>query len=404
MASESKPGRAAGGKPVLKRTGARAQKRGSISQLLSMDSERSARILLFGAVGLIVVIAAAFIAFGYWYAEIRPEGRTVLKADDITVSFKSMKRRMAYELFITPQYQQAPQVLPVGAYQSLLNELTVISRAGELNVTATDEEVETRLRERIGVTADADQRTFADRFRTALDASGLSESEYRRMVKSDVLEKKIRDQFTAQAPATVQQSQVELISTADREKADAARARVAAGEDWATVAREVSTEPDVQTTGGLQDYGPQGTLNQAYGDFAFSANPGDISEPLSLIDGQGPYYVVRVKDRSDQPLTDDQKPSYVSAQYNKWLEDTQAKMTIERHWDTADQQEALLDVLKKSPPQQQQQQPIVVPTVVPGSPAAGEPTSAAPQAPPANPDGTGDSGPPPSGAPQPNGQ
>ena len=57
MASESKPGRAAGGKPVLKRTGARAQKRGSISQLLSMDSERSARILLFGAVGLIVVIA-----------------------------------------------------------------------------------------------------------------------------------------------------------------------------------------------------------------------------------------------------------------------------------------------------------------------------------------------------------
>lgn len=403
MASESKPGRAAGEKPLMKRTGGRAQKRGSIAQLLSMDSERSARVLLFGAVGLIVVIAAAFIAFGYWYAEVRPEGRTVLKVDDISVSFKSMKRRMSYELFVTPQYQQAPQVLPVGAYQSLINELTVISRAGELGVTATDEEVETHLRERIGVAADADQRTFADRFRTALDASGLSESEYRRLVKSEVLEKKIRDQFTAQAPASVQQSQVELISTADREEADAVRARVAAGEDWATVAREVSTEPDVQTTGGLQEYGPENTLNQVYDDFAFTANPGDISEPMSLIDGQGPYYIVRVKDRSDQPLTEDQKPAYVSAQYNKWLEDTQANMTIERHWDTSDQQEALLDVLK-NPPSQQQQQPIVVPTAAPGTPAAA-PTSAAPGAPPADPDGTGDSAPPPpSGAPQPDGQ
>jgi len=402
MASESKPGRASGGKPLLKRTGARAQKRGSIAHLLSMDSERSARILLFGAVGLIVAVAAAFIAFGYWYAEIRPEGRTVLKADDISISFKSMKRRMAYELFITPQYQQAPQVLPIGAYQSLLNELTVISRANELGVTATDEEVDKRLRERIGVAADADQRTFADRFRTALDASALSESEYRRMVKSDVLTQKIRDQFTAKAPANVQQSQVEVITTADREQADAARARVAAGDDWATVARELSTEPDVATTGGLQKYGPQGTLNQAYDEFAFSANPGDISEPLSLIDGQGPYYVVRLKDKSDQPLTEDQKPAYVSAQYNKWLEDTQANMTIERHWDTSDQQEALLDVLKRTPPQQQQQ-PIIVPTVAADSPGSA-PTSSVPEAPPANPDGAGDSAPGPSGAPQPNGQ
>lgn len=411
MASESKPGRAVE-KPPVKRTPPRGPRRGPIAEAFSMDSERAARMLLFGAVGLIIAIATAFIAFGYWYTEIRPEGRTVLKADSTEVSFASMKRRMAFELFINPQYQQAVQILPEAAYASLLNELTLIHRAeSELGVTATPAEIDARLRQRIGVDANADQRAFADRFRDALDAAGLSESEYRRLAHAEVLSQKIRDRFTAQAPPAVEQAQVEIITTAELEEAVTARERVAAGEEWGVVAREISTEPDVEETGGLQDYAPEGGLNQAYNDYAFETAPGEISEPLSVLDDEGPFYVVRVVDRSEQPLTEDQTPSYVSRQYDQWLEDTQEKMTIERNWDVDDQGEALTDVLSDNPPQQQQQQqPIVVPTVVSGTPAAA-PTaganSTAPAVPPADPSddgGTGDDNPDPSGAPQPDGQ
>jgi parvulin-like peptidyl-prolyl isomerase len=385
-------------------------RRGGIAEMLSMDSERAARVLLFGVVGLIVAVAVAFIGFGYWYSEIRPEGRTVLKADGIEVSFASMKRRMAFELFINPQYQQAVQILPEAAYASLLNELTLISRAeSELGVTASDAEIDARLRQRIGVAADADQRVFADRFRDALDASGLNESEYRRLAHAEVLSQKIRDQFTAQAPLVVEQAQIEMISAADLEAAEAARDRVAAGEEWGVVAREVSTEPDVAETGGLQDYAPDGSLNQAFNDYAFNTAPGEISEPLSLLEGQGPFYVVRVVDRSEQPLTEDQKPSFVSRQYNEWLEDTQEKMEIERNWDVEDQSEALTDVLNDNPPQQQQQ-PIIVPTIAPDDPMAAPTAGAdatAPAVPPADPSGEGDGqdeNPDPSGAPQPDGE
>jgi len=81
MASESKPGQRPGGKSATGATAARAKRRGGVAEMLSMDSERSARFLLFGAVALILVVAAGFIGFGYWYAEVRPEGRTVLQAD-----------------------------------------------------------------------------------------------------------------------------------------------------------------------------------------------------------------------------------------------------------------------------------------------------------------------------------
>jgi parvulin-like peptidyl-prolyl isomerase len=392
MASESKRGEAAGAKSGSRGTGARTPKRGGIAEMLSMDSERSARIMLFGAVGLVLAIAAAFLGFGYWYAEIRPEGRTVLEADGIKVSFAAMKRRMEYELSLNSQYLQSAQlfqVLPEVVYGNLLEELTVVSRAqSELDVSVTAEEIDARIRSRIGVSEDADARTFANAFREALDESRLSEAEYRRLVEADLLAEKIRERFTSQVPPAVEQAQLDVISVNDSETADQARARVAAGEDWATVARELSTDPNVAESGGRLPYQPEGALPQAFNDYAFDADPGVISEPLSTND-QGPFYIVRVLDRSQQPLTDDQKPGYVSRQYDQWITDTQAKMTVERHWELSDQTEALrdIDTSVAKPPQQ----PVALPTVV--ATAAAAPTVAADE-----------SAPDPSGAPQPNGQ
>lgn len=375
-----------------------------------MDSERSARLLLFGAVALILVVAAGFIGFGYWYAEVRPEGRTVLKADGLEVSFASMKRRMQYERGLNPQYESALQILPELAYLEALEDLTVISRAGELGVTATPEEIDANLRTRLGVAAEADQRTFADAFRDELDRTGLHESEYRRIVHAALLTQKIRDKFTAEAPASVEQASVEQISTSDIGVARQARERLVAGEEWVAVARELSTDPAVEETGGRVEFAPDGGLNAAYNDYAFEAEPGEISEPLSAVTDQPPFYIVRVLERSEQPLTDEQKPTYVSNQYGTWIEDTQAKMEIERNWDENDQREALNDVLSDNPPlPPQQQQPQLQPTVTIATPAAGATTTGdaiAPAAPPADPADQGDnSQPDPSGAPQPdNGQ
>jgi parvulin-like peptidyl-prolyl isomerase len=375
--------------------------------MFSMDSERGARLLLFGAVGLIVAISAAFIGFGYWYTEIRAEQRTVLKVDDVNVSFAAMKRRMAYELSLNANYYQSPTLLPEIAYVNLLNELTVVHHAAELGISVTTEELDARLRQRIGVPEGADQRTFANSFREELDKARLSEAEYRRVVEATILVERIRAQYSEQAPSSVEQVQIEAISTADLEAAEQARERVVAGEAWAVVAREVSTDEDVQETGGLQAYALEGSLNQAFEDFAFEAPSGEISEPLSIIDGQPPFYVIRVVDRSEQPLSEEQKPAYAAREYEKWLEQTQMGMSIDVRWQEADKNEALNDVFRAHPqaaqPQQPQQQPPVIATAAAVPPTAAtavtgeEPGSSGAE-------GSDDSGPDPSGAPQPDGQ
>ena len=363
MAGESKPGRAksaAANKPAAKPL------RGSHrSGLLNLDSEQSARLLLIGAVAAIVVIAAGFIAFGYWYSVVKPRNRTVLQVDDTKISYTAMKRRMGYEYFQNVNYQKSPQILPEGSYQALLNELTEVNRAESgLGVTLDDAEFDQKLRGRLGVSQEGTAKEFADAFRRQLDTTGLNESEYRRLIRGELLDTKIHDKFKAEAPPAALMAKLEVIAAPSQDAAQKAIDRINGGEDFATVAKSVSQETDVQTTGGLHDYAPKGAFNKTYDDYAFTTNDiGKLSAPLSS-GATGASYVVRVVDRSQQPVQEAQKSTIAGTQFSDWLKNTQDDMQangkLKRDWQPTAQNSALLAVVtgsgSKLAAQQQRQQ------------------------------------------------
>jgi hypothetical protein len=74
----------------------------------------------------------------------------------------------------------------------------------------------------------------------------------------------------------------------------------------------------------------------AYRSFAFSAALGDVSEPLQdpAGTGTGPYFVVRVLERADEPLGDEQKRTYQALQFTDWLDDAKLRATIVDKWTT----------------------------------------------------------------------
>lgn len=315
-----------------------------------MDSEQSARLLLIGGVGAVLLIALAFVGFGYWYSEIRPEGRTVLQLDDTKVSFAEMKRRMKYELFQTTIYQQAPQLLPQAAFDALRDELLVTQRAESAeNVVASEQEFNDKLRTRLGVAPQADNSVFAEALRSQLDVTGLHQDEFERMVRAELLEEKLTAKFKEALPANVLQARLEVIATDSREDAQAAIDRINAGEEFAAVARDVSTEPDVADTGGVKEYAPKGSFNAAYDNFAFTADIGVLSEPLSDA-SETRWYVVRVIDRSEQPATEAHRTSLASQEFDAWLERMRDEATesgaLVINWDQDDQDEALVDVIE----------------------------------------------------------
>jgi parvulin-like peptidyl-prolyl isomerase len=227
------------------------------------------------------------------------------------------------------------------------------------------------------VAADADQRRFADALRAALKKSGLHESEYRRMVLADGIHKKIQEKFQAEVPATVQQAKVDVIATSTTDAANAAIARVKNGEDWATVAKEVSTDSAVKTDGGIKDYGPQGSFHPAYDGYVFSAALGQISEPLIYNTGNSTtYYVVRVEDRADKPVTDSQKTTVATKRYNDWLSDMQSQMNVVKDFDDQSKLDALTWVAEnRLPPSPTVAAPAVQSTVAAQPTGAEQPTA-----------------------------
>lgn len=368
MASESKPERKARrAAPAARTPQPPAGRRATPARrpTLNLDSEQRARLMLIAGVLVVLAIAVAFIAFGYWYSVVRPRGRTVLQVDQYKVSYQSMKRRMAYEFVQNTQYQsqQGVQVLGEGAYAALLAELITVSRAeSSLGVGVASDEFDQKLRTKIGAAVDADQQTFADRMRVALSNSGLTEREYRRLVLDEQLTNKITDKFKSETPATLPQAKLEVIQAATQADAQSAIGRINGGEDFATVAKAVSTASDAQATGGAMDYGPKGTFDAAYDEYAFTAEPGKLSAPLSS-SSSGPFYVVRVIDRSDQPVSDTQKTKLASTKLNDWLTSTQSAMvadgSLKRSWSSKDQNDALAAIqgtLVRSLQQQQQKQ------------------------------------------------
>ena len=357
MASEGKSGRpqkAGDAKPGLKKPARRGNQSGGLRGMFNLDAEQSARLLIVGAVALVMVIAVGFLVFGYWYSVVRPRNRTVLQVGDTSISYSAMKRRMSYEFLLNTTYQseQGYRVLPEAALQLLLNELTEITQAGpKLGISVDDAEFNKKLYGKLALPESADQRSFADALRTALDKSGLSESEYRLLARAELFNEKITEKFTADAPAVTLQAKVGVIATQSEDEAKQAIQRINAGEDFSAVAKAVSKEPDVQTTGGIKDYGPKGSLNAIYDDYAFTADIGSLSSPLTSGEdsGTGAYYVVRVIDRSDQPVSESQKSAIVARQLRDWLTDTQEEMqsngTFKRDWDQQSQNDALSAVL-----------------------------------------------------------
>jgi hypothetical protein len=341
---------------------------------LGLDSEQSAKLLLFGGTAVVLIAAAVFLAVGYYVGVIQPRGRTVLEVEGIEISYSAMKRRLEHEYYTNPTYQD-PQVvdfLPQLGYGNLLEELTLVTKGeASFGLTIDAAKIEEQERLEVGVGPQADEAAFASAYRQALSDSRLTDSEFRRKIRAAAIEKAIRDKMTAEIPATVEQAKVEVITTAELETAQQAIDRVRAGEPWATVAAELSTEGNAAETGGVKDYLFNGRLPVAYNDYAFSAPIGEISEPLQESAGVGQYFVVRVVDRSQQPVTDGQKTPYVDVQYEKWLEDTQATMTIVDNWtdDAQAQFDAYVDLrddsVKKARERlEQQNQPL--PTVDPG--------------------------------------
>ncbi len=258
------------------------------------------------------------------------------------------------------QYQAELEMLPQAVADELAEDLLVQEKAQELGLTVTDQEITDYINEDIQVgmaqqamqaqtsitdtttlptptpLAQADVDQILDNYYAAM---GLKADQFARIVGRGLLREKVQEHLAGLVPTTGLVIHVELIKAETEDQATAAQARIEGGEEFAVVAREVSTDTLSAEDGGDLGWLAATQLQTRYGqeveDAAFGAAVGELVQ----VEGNGSFYLLRVVERDENgPLPEAVLSPKQSSALSDWLAARKAdpEVTIERFLDQID--------------------------------------------------------------------
>jgi parvulin-like peptidyl-prolyl isomerase len=167
-------------------------------------------------------------------------------------------------------------------------------------------------------------------YATSIANMNVSDKAFRAILRRSLLRTKVQDLLASEVPTTGLVAHVQLIQTDTEDKAIAAEQRVKNGEDFAVVAREVSSDTLVQTNGGDLSWQTPDQLTTKYGQevetLAFATlNPGDLGRTTS----NGKFYVVRLVEKDENgPLPADVLSAKQSSALTDWLAERKASSDV----------------------------------------------------------------------------
>lgn len=171
-------------------------------------------------------------------------------------------------------------------------ENMLLQQALENEYKITDKEVKEEIKKQKDV--------FGDNFDMYLEQNGITEAFFEKNVKSQMLQKKMVESLEVSEEDVAQgleRAKTELharhIVVPDEETAKEVIQKIKDGGDFEALAKEYSTEPVAQDTGGdLGWFGP-GKMLQEFEDAAYALKKGELSEPVKTSYG---YHVIELLD------------------------------------------------------------------------------------------------------------
>ena len=234
--------------------------------------QRQLRILLLSIAFVIIVAVGGVVLYQTYLA---PFQRPVVTVDNSVI-------RMRYFLDRTRMAGNDPSA----TIQQLVYEQVVRLAAPKLGALVSDSEIDNTLQEAASSAASTNSTTldvsttkgFQAWYNEQLKDTGLSNAQYREMVRVNMMAEQIRAALINNIPAAGQQVHLHVIVLGSAADAANVKARLEKGEDFATVAKQVSIDTQTNVVGGDVGWVPQGLL--PYDDTVFQLQIGQISTPV----------------------------------------------------------------------------------------------------------------------------
>ncbi len=197
----------------------------------------------------------------------------------------------------TPDGQQQLLYLRRQVLNDMINQALLEQAAEEMDISATAEEAEASLQsyiEQIGGEAE---------FEKSLTETGATRDEVLEMERASLIGKKLLEQIAADVPETAEFVHARHILCKTEADCQAALERVEAGEDFATVARELSQDETTKDRGGDLDWVTRGMLpSQKLEDALFALQAGERS---GVVQSDFGFHVIELIERDPSRALDE---------------------------------------------------------------------------------------------------
>ena len=160
--------------------------------------------------------------------------------------------------------------------------------------------------------------------------ASFREADFRRLVETSLLRDKLQQAMAAEVPTTAEQVHARHILVDKEEEARAALERIRKGEDFAAVAKEVSTDTGTKDNGGDLGWFPRGMMAEEFEAAAFALQPGQVSDVVRTSYG---YHIIKVEERDpNRPLDQYVLLDRQSRALDDWLSAQRQSDAVKRYW------------------------------------------------------------------------
>ncbi len=157
----------------------------------------------------------------------------------------------------------------------------------------------------------------------------VDEAAYRQIVRTLVLRDKLQKALGDEVPTFAEQAHARHILVATEEEAKEVFERLAAGEDFADLAAELSTDPGSAAQGGDLGFVPRGRFVAPVDEAVFTLPIGEISEPVQTDFG---WHIIEVLEREERELSPVDYRQSQRLAFSEWLDNTRTEADIQDFW------------------------------------------------------------------------
>jgi parvulin-like peptidyl-prolyl isomerase len=165
-----------------------------------------------------------------------------------------------------------------------------------------------------------------DNYLTTLAGINFSRQELRELVKAQLLREKMVAEVTKDVETESEQVWARHILVATEEEAATVTQRLAAGEDFAALASELSTDTSNKDIGGDLGWFNREAMVAPFADAAFAMQIGETSDPVQTSFG---FHIIQVIGHEVRPLTADQFSQAKDKAFGMWIETKKTELQVE---------------------------------------------------------------------------